>query len=94
MTKTSCFMGGCARRAACFQDAALALLRAGHVMLAYSARFQALRLCLVLEWKIVSVRMLLREGFYSLKRNLPRGNWVGCFFVFFILLPLHAHDPA
>lgn len=28
-----------------------------------------------LEWEIMSMQILLREGFYSLKRNLPLGNW-------------------
>lgn len=41
-----------------------------------------------LEWEIMSMQILLREGFYSLKRNLPLGNWT---VFFFFLLPLHAH---
>lgn len=35
----------------------------------------------------MSMQILLREGFYILKHNLPLGNWT----VGFFLLPLHAH---
>lgn len=38
----------------------------------------------VLEWEIMSMQILLREGFYSLKRNLPLGNWT--FFYNYMLM--------
>lgn len=42
------------------------------------------------NWKIVSMQILLREGFYSPTRNLPLGNWT---VLFFFLLTLHTHAP-
>lgn len=65
---------------------AAALLSAGHLFRAYSAHFQALRLCPALDWKIVSMQILLREGFHSLRHNLPPGS--PTFFSFFLFLSL------
>lgn len=42
-----------------------------------------------LEWKIMSMQILLREGFYSLKRNLPLGNWTVFFFSFYHDMLMH-----
>lgn len=50
------------------------IIERGAFTLAYSAYFQALRLCLALDWKIVSARIALREGFHSLRHNLPPGT--------------------
>lgn len=50
------------------------IIERGAFTLAYSAHFQALRLCLALDWKIVSAWIALREGFHSLRHNLPPGS--------------------
>lgn len=72
----------------CIWHETTALLSAGHLFRAYSAHFQALRLCPALDWKIVSMQILLREGFHSLRHNLPPGS--PTFFLFFSQLwPSH-----
>lgn len=64
----------------CIQHETTALLSTGHLFRAYSAHFQALRLCPALDWKIVSMQILLREGFHSLRHNLPPGSPTFFFF--------------
>lgn len=50
------------------------IIESGAFTWVYSSHFQALRLCLALDWKIVSVQILLQEASHTLRHNLPPGK--------------------